>query len=243
MFATGADPQSERTRFRAGSRIWGLIRRTLPLGRSIGSLFYLISVGLIAGWVIAVFFGVSFYFLMPGSAKLVPGLNPDSTRFSDSSAETLRLTQSTSRLDRLSGPPPPEPPHPMVDDAADKGRPVLAPGSLITANVKPHPMPAEATAARTIGQPTEPAPGLNRGQALTVELGTLSAAPGEVAPVPSPQTRPSTAPEPRGASPSSHSRSSRKPLARRPANTRTAQPHAPVNAINDVLQKHSHVLK
>jgi hypothetical protein len=243
MFATGADPQSERTRFRAGSRIWGLVRRTLPLGRSIGSLFYLVSVGLIASWIIAVFFGVSFYFLMPGSAKLGPGLNPDSTRFIDSSAKTPGLTQSTNRLDRLSSPPPPEQPHPMGDNAEDKGRPVLAPGSPITANVKPHPMPAEATTAHTIDGPPEPAPGLNRGQALTVELGTLSAAAGEAAPVPSPQTQPSIAPEPRGASPSSHSRSSRKPLVRRPANIRTAQRHAPVNAIEDVLHKHSHVLK
>jgi hypothetical protein len=233
MFATGAHPQSERTRFRAGSRIWGLVRRTLPLGRSIGPLFYLISVAVIASWIIAVFFGVSFYFLMPGSAKLGPGLNPDSTRFSDSSAGTPRLTQSTSGLDRLSSPPPPEPPHPMSDDAADKGRPVLAPGSPITANVKPHPMPAEATTAHTIDEPP--------GQALTVELGTLSAAAGEAAPVT--QNQLSTAPEPRGASPSAHSRSSRKPLARRHSNTRTAQRHAPINAIEDVLQKHSHVLK
>ena len=240
MFATGAHPQSERTRFRTGSRIWGLVRRTLPLGRSIGSLFYLISVGLIASWVIAVFFGVSFYFLMPGSAKLGHGLNPD-TRFSDSSAETPQLTQSTSRLDRLSSPPPPEPPHPMGDDAADKGRPVLAPGSPITVTVKPHPMPAEATTAHTIDEPPEPAPGLNRGQALRVELDTLSAAAGEADPVT--QNQLSTAPEPRGPSQSPHSPSSRKPLERRSSNTRTAQPHAPMNAIHDVLHKHSHILK
>lgn len=235
MSATGVDPQSERTRLRAGSRIWGLIRRTLPLGRSIGSLFYLISVGLIASWIIAVFFGVSFYFLMPGSGKLRLGLNPDSTRLNDSSAEIPWLTPSTSRLDRLSSPSPPEPPHPMGDAAVDKGRPIVAPGSPITANVKTHPMPAEATTAHTIDEPP--------GQALSVELGTISAAAGEPAPVPSPQNQLSTVPEPRGPSPSSHSRSSRKPLARRPSNTRTAQPHAPVNAIEDVLQKHSRLLR
>ena len=235
MSATGADPQSERTRFRAGSRIWGLVRRTLPLGRSIGSLFYLISVGLIAGWTIVVFFGVSFYFLMPGSGKLRPGSSPDSTRFNDSPAETPWLTQSTSRLDRVSSPSPPEPPRPLGDAAADMGRPIVAPGSPITADVKPNPRPAEATTAHTIDEP--PA------QALSVELGTISAAVGEPAPVPSPQNQLSTAPEPRGASPPSHSRSSRKPLARRPSNTRTAQPHAPVNAIEDVLQKHSRLLR
>lgn len=235
MSATGADPQSERTRFRAGSRIWGLVRRTLPLGRSIGSPLYLISIGLIASWIIAVFFGVSFYFLMPGSGKLGPGPNPDSARFDDSPAETPWLTQSTRRLDRLSSPSPPEPPSPVGDAAADKGRPILAPGSPITADVKPNPRPAEGTTAHTIDEPAA--------QALSVELGTISAAVGEPAPVPSPQNQLSTAPEPRGASPSSHSRSSRKPLARRPSNTRTAQPHAPVNAIEDVLQRHSRLLR
>jgi hypothetical protein len=235
MSATGADPQSERTRPRRGSRIWGLIRRTLPLGRSIGSLFYLMSVGLIASWIIAVFFGVSLFLLMPGSAKLRPGLNPGGSRFNDSSAETPWLMQSTSRVDRFSSPPPPEPPPPMGNTAADTGRPVVAPGSPMTANVKPHPTPAEASTAHTIDE--------RAGQAPTVELGTISAAAGEAAPMPAPQSQLSAAPEPRGASPSYHSRSSRKPLDRRPSNTRTAPPHAPVNAIEDVLQKHSHLLK
>jgi hypothetical protein len=235
MSATGADPQSERTRLRAGTRIWGLIRRTLPLGRSLGSLSYLISAGLIASWIIAVFFGVSLYFLMPQSAKLERGLNPGGARSTDSSAGTPWLTQSTSSVDRLFSPSPPEPPHPMGDAAADKGPPVVAPESS-TANVNPqHPMSAEATTAHTIDE--------RPGQALTVQLGTMSVAAGEAAPIPAPQSLLSPAPEPRGASPSAHSRSSSKPLARRPSNTRAAQRHAPVNAIEDVLQKHSHVLK
>jgi hypothetical protein len=244
MSATGADPHSERARLRAGSRIWGLIRRTLPLGRSIGSLFYLISVGLIAGWIIAVFFGASLYSLMPRSAKLEPGVSPDSARFNDPSAEAPSSMGSTSRRDRLSGLPPPEAAHPMGNAAAaDKDRPVLAPGIPMSANVNPPPMPAEATTAHIIDEPPEPAPGLNRGQAFTAELGSVSAAAGVAAPIPAPQSLLSPAPEPRGASPSAHSRSSRKPLARRPSNTRTAQRHAPVNAIEDVLHKHSRVLK
>ena len=165
MSATGADPQSERTRLRRGSRTWGLIRRTLPLGRSIGSLFYLISIGLIASWIIAVFFGVSFYFLMPRSAKLEPGLSPSGTNLDASSAETPSLMQSTSRLDRLSTPPPPEPPQPMGDAAADKDRPIVAPGSQITANVNPH-----------RGRPRRRSPTLLKslqGKRLAVELGTL----------------------------------------------------------------------
>jgi hypothetical protein len=230
MSATGADPQSERTPLRRESRTWGLIRRTLPLGRSMGSLFYLISVVLIASWIIAVFFGVGLFFLMPRSAKLASGLSPGGTSFDAS----LWLMQSTSRLDRLSDPPPAGPAQPMGDAAADKGRPVVAPGSPITANVNPQPGPAKATIAHTIDEPL--------GHALTVELGTISAASGEAGPMPAPQSQLSTAPEPRRASQSSRSPSSRKPLERRPPTTRKAQ-HAPVSAIEDVLQKHTRLLK
>lgn len=235
MSATGADPQTERTRLRRESRTWGLIRRTLPLGRSMGSLFYLISVGLIASWIIAVFFGVGLFFLMPRSAKLASGLSPGAASFDASSAETPWLKQSTNRLDRLSGPPSPEPPKPVGDAVADKSRPVVVPGSPITANINPPPAPTEATIAHTTEEPP--------GQALTVERSTISAATGEAAPTPVPPSQLSTAPESRGASQSSHSPSSRKALERRPSNARRAQPHAPVSAIQDVLQKHSRLLK
>ena len=230
MSATGADPQAERPRLREESRTWGLIRRTLPLGKSIGSLAYLISVGLIGSWIIVVFFGVGLFVLMPRSAKLTSGSSPGGTSFDAS----LWLTQSTSRLDRPSDPPPAGPAQPMGDSAADKGRPVVAPRSPITANVNPQPAPAKATIAHTIDEPPR--------DALTVELGTISAASGEAGPIPAPQSQFSTAPEPRRASQSPHSPSSRKPLERRTPNTRKAQ-HAPVSAIEDVLQKHSRLLK
>lgn len=235
MSAPGADPQSESERLRRESRIWGLIRRTLPLGRSIGSVFYLISVGLIAGWIIAVFFGVSIFSLMPRSAKLAAGLSPGGTSFNDSSGETPWLLQSTSRLDRLSSPLDPVPPQPKGAAAADKGRPVVMPGSPITTNIIPRQTPAEATIAHTTEEPP--------GQAFTVELGNASTATGEAAPMLAPQGQLSTAPAPRDASQSSHSPSSRKASQRRSSNSRTAQPHAPVNAIEDVLQKHSGLLK
>src|SRR5437763_13467206 len=117
MSATSADPQAERTRLRGESRTWGLIRRTLPLGRSMGSLFYLITLGLIASWTVAVFFGVGLFSLMPRSAKLASGLSPGATSFNASSAETPWLTQSTTRLDALSSQPPAERPQPMGDAA------------------------------------------------------------------------------------------------------------------------------
>ena len=237
MSATGADPQSERTRLSREGRIWGLIRRTLPLGRSIGSLFYLISVGLTASWIIAVFFGVGLFFLMPRSAKLASGLSPGGTSLDAS----LWLTQATSRLDRLSNLPALT--QPMGDAAADKGRPVLGSGSPITGKVIPLRAPAEKTIARTIDEPPEPAPGLNKGQALTVEFGTISAAMGEAVPSPAPPSQLSIAPDPRGAPRSSRSPSFRKPLERRPSNARTAQPHSSVSATHDVLHKHSRLLK
>ncbi len=235
MSATGADPQTERTRLHGESRTWGLIRRTLPLGRSMGSLFYLISVVLIASWIIAVFFGVGLFFLMPRSAQLASDLSPGGASFdASSSAEAPWLKQSTSRVDRLSGPPPPEPPQPVGDAAADKGRPVIVPGSPITAYVNPPSAPSEATIAHATDEPP--------GQALTVEPGTISATTGEAAPTPVPPSQLSTAPEPRGASQSRHSQSARKPVERRPSSARTAQPHAPVSAIQDVLHKHSRLL-
>ena len=226
MSATGADPQAGHTRLRGENRTWGLIRRTLRLGRSIGSVFYLVSVGLIAGWIVAVFFGVGLFFLVPRSAKLEPGLSPAGGGFDGLSAQTPWLTQSTSRLDRLSSRPPPEPPQPMGNDAG---------------NANPHQKPAEVTIAHTGDEPPR--------EALRAEVSPSSAATGEAAPTPAPQSQLSAAPKPRrGASQSSYSPSpspspSRKPPERRPSNTRRAQPHAAVSAIEDVLQKHSGLLK
>ena len=207
-------------RLRSVSEAWGLLRRTLALGRSVGSLFYLISIGLIAGWIIAVFFGVGLFFLMPRSAKLEPGLSPAGASFDTFSAQTPWLTQSMSRLNRLSTQPTPEPSQPMADAAG---------------NVSPREKPAEATIAHTADQPA--------GQAFSAELGTISAATGETAPMPAPHSQLSTAPEPRSASQSSRSPSSRKPLKRGPSKTRTAHRHAPVSAIQGVLHRHPRLLK
>jgi hypothetical protein len=161
MSATGADPQAEHTRLRGENRTWGLIRRTLRLARSIGSVFYLVSVGLIAGWIVAVFFGVGLFFLVPRSVKLEPGLSPAGGGLDGLSAQTPWLTQPTSRLDRLSSLPPPEPPQPMGDDAG---------------NANPHQGPAEAAIAHTADEPPR--------EALSVEVSPISAATGEAAPTP-----------------------------------------------------------
>jgi hypothetical protein len=216
MFGTAADPQSEHMRLGPGNRTWALIRSTFVLGRSIGSLFYLVSVGLIAGWIIAVFFGVGLFFLMPRSAKLEPGLSPAGAGFDAPPAKPPSLTQSESRSDRVFSQPPQS-----LGDAAG--------------NVSPRQKPASAAIAHS----AEDSPA----QALSVELGTISAATVEAAPLPAPQNQLSAAPETQSVSQPSRSPSSRKPLERRTSKPRTAQPHAAVSAIQDVLQKHSHLLK
>jgi hypothetical protein len=143
--------------------------------------------------------------------------------------------EATSRLGRVSTPPSPEPPQPLGDTAAEKDRPAVMAGSQNAADVNPLPMPAEAMIAHVVEEPP--------GQALTVEPGNASPATGKAAPMLAPQSRPSTSAGPRGASLSSRSPSSRKPPERRPSNTRTVQPHPPMSAIQDVLQKHSGLLK
>jgi hypothetical protein len=185
-----------------------------------GSVFYLVSVGLIAGWIVAVFFGVGLFFLVPRSAKLVPGLGPAGAGVDGLLAQTPWLAQSTSRLDRLSGLPPPEPSQPMGANAG---------------NAIPHQGPAEATIAHPADEsPREP---------LRLGVSPIPAATGEAAPTPAPQSQLSASPKPRrGASQSSHA-PSHKPSERPPSNTRRAQPHAAVSAIEGVLQKHSRLLK
>jgi hypothetical protein len=162
---------------------------------------------------------------MPRSAELAAGLSQGISNFNASLAEAPWLMQSTSRLDRLSAPRPVS--QPVGDAAADKGRPAAVPREQNTADVNPRPVPAEPTIAHPVDEP--------QGHALTAIE--------ETAPMRAPQTQLSAPPEPRASLRSPQTASSRKPAERRTANTRTAQPHAPVNAIQDVLQKHSQVLR
>jgi hypothetical protein len=197
-----------------------------------GTLFYLTFLGLIAGWIIAVFYGVSIYLLMPRSARLEAGVSPISNKLNASSAEAPSLVGAKSPPDQLSTPPP-ELPQPSGDVAEDKDQPAVVPGSQSAAIANPLPMPPEAIVHAT----EEPL-----GQAVTVQPGTPSPTTGEAAPTLGPQSQPPIAPEPRGSSVMSR-HPPRKPLERRPSNTRIAQPHPPVSAIQDVLHRHSHVLK
>jgi hypothetical protein len=204
MSATGADSRPERTRLHRESRTWRLIRRALPLRRPIGSLFYLISVGLAATWVIAVFFGAGLFFLMPRAAKLESGLGPGSTDLNASSAEPPGLSTQ---------------PQIVGDSAQDKGGPVVVPAAQKTGDIDPAPLRTPALPA--MAHPTtvvKPEPML-------------------------PAQDQFFGPEPPVASQSAHSSPSRKPVKRRRVDKRAAQPRSPVSAIQDVLQKHSGLLK
>jgi hypothetical protein len=149
MSATGAHAQSERTQLYWQSRAWRLIRKTVPLGSSIGSTFYLIPVGLTATWIIAVFFGMSLLFLMPRSAQLASSSSPESTSSGAASAETSRSIQSTSSPEQLSAAPAPRlplsgsPQQPGDGAAPQLGGPSGQNPALLGLSV----MPAEPTAA------------------------------------------------------------------------------------------------
>jgi hypothetical protein len=63
MFAFGTDRPLTLARLRDGHRAVTAIRKVLALRRSLGPLIYLISIGLIAIWIIGAFFGAGYLFL------------------------------------------------------------------------------------------------------------------------------------------------------------------------------------
>jgi len=228
MSATGADPQSERTLPRE-TQAWGLVRRTLPLGKSIGSLGHLISVGLIASWIIAVFFGASLLCLVPRSATLVTGSSEGSDRFNASSAEIPWLYQSTDRLHRLAGPLLFEPGQPaggtgMVNDGA------VGPESRVTAGANQRPIPVESISPGTSDEP--------QNQALSVTA--LSEEPSPAAP---PENRAAATAGSPIALHAAQFEISRTKHNQKAATNKVPPPHPPVQAIQDVLHRHAGLLK
>jgi hypothetical protein len=245
MSATGAHARSERTQLYWQSRAWRLIRKTVPRGSSIGSTFYLIPVGLTATWIIAVFFGMSLLFLMPRSAQLASSSSPESTSSSAASAETSRSIQSTSSPEQLSAAPAPRlplsgsPQQPGDGAAPQLGGPSGQNPALLGLSV----MPAEPTAAHAVNA--------GRDQAASVEPAIAFAPIGDKASKPSPEHRAHMATGPR--SPAQPHASSRRRPGQKPASSltpptltpRTLTPptHPPLQAIQDVLQKHSRVVR
>src|ERR1700730_13135819 len=65
MSVAGPDRSSVFARLHKGRRTQTSTGKTLTLGKSLSPILYLISIGLIATWIIGVFFGTSFFFLTP----------------------------------------------------------------------------------------------------------------------------------------------------------------------------------
>lgn len=234
MVTTDAGSSAQHTSLDRESRAWELPRRALRLGRSMSALFHLISVGLTATWVIAVFFGVGLFVLVPRPAKLVSGSAPESSNASAPTAETSWLLQSTNRLDRLSMAPASSPSQPMgasaVESAGD-GADFVDQDAVERNSRSAFPDPMAAHAA---GVPSDQAP-----------------RPDPVAPAAASETVPEPATEeeartPVGApapSPTPRASSSRKKASAKPASGRPPASHAPTQAIQDVLHKHAHLFK
>lgn len=230
MFATGADPESERTLPRE-SQAWRLVRRTIPVGKSISAIGYLISVGLIASWIIAVFFGASLFFLMPRPATMVTGSSAAGDRFNASSAEIPWLFQSTDRLHQLSAPMNFESGQPaggtgMINDGSIVG---VESRNAVEANQKP--TSAEPIDTGTIDEPHNEAP-------------SVSAASGELPSAPPPEDRAAAAglPIPLHA-PQSQPETPRQKHIPKITTNKAPSAHPPLQAIQDVLQKHAGLLK
>jgi len=227
MSATGTDPQPERTRLRRESRIWRLIRRTVPLGKSIGPLSYLISVGLIATWIIVVFFGAGLAFLIHRSVRPVSAVS-GSAYLDAPAAQSVwvpeawpggpaRTSEGTADESSGSGPDPPLTIS-SKPDAVEADRPLAAPSEAKAGqeviDVGSQMAPADLT---TAAQPTD-----------------------DVAPALRSETQPPSVAGPQVENRDPHTASARK---QPPASTQTAQRHASVQAIQELLQIHPDLLK
>jgi hypothetical protein len=212
-------------RLHKGRRTQTTTRKTFTLGKSLSAILYLISIGLIATWTIGVFFGTGFFFLTlpqrPGSHLAV-----GRTDIGVFLTESPWLLEAMIRLDPLFPEPFAKPAQLAGNKAqtgfADRDRTVGTPGGQSAVEID------------------------RRGTALAdpeLEGGALFVDPGELARVSPVQSRFSASTSLPSAAESPHSASSRKPRQRPLRDTRTPQTHAPVRAIQDVLQKHARLVK
>src|SRR5258708_3476092 len=100
MSVVGPDRSSEFARLHKGRRTQTSTRKTFTLGKSLSPILYLISIGLIATWIIGVFFGAGFFFLtLP--ERPVSHLAVGSTDFGVFLTESPWFPDATIRLARL----------------------------------------------------------------------------------------------------------------------------------------------
>ena len=235
MSVTGAERSAEHASLHRESRLWELPRKAVRLGRSIGAFFCLISIGLTATWVVAVFFGIGLFILVPRPAKLTSGSGPESRISGAPESETPWLLESTDRLERLSTASAPVASQPAGEQTAVEGAQTGAdPGVQNTTersfrSTPPDPVPAHAADAEA---DQTPSPELGAAAATSEAGRDPSVAGGTQAAV----VAPSPAPTP-------HLSPSRKRAAQKTTSGRPSTSHPPVQAIQDVLQKHSRLLK
>jgi hypothetical protein len=225
MSVVGPDRSSVFARLHKGRRTQTSTRKTLTLGKSLSPILYLISIGLIATWIIGVFFGTGFFFLTPPERQ-GSHLAVGRTDIGVFSTESPSLLEAMIRLDPLFPEPFAKPAQLAGNKAqtgfADRDRTVSTPGGQSAVEID------------------------RQGTALAapeLEGGALFVDPGELAPVSPPQNRSSASTSLQSGAESPHPASSRKRHQRPPTDTRTPHTHAPVRAIQDVLQKHSRLVK
>jgi hypothetical protein len=225
MSVVGPDRSSVFARLHKGRRTQTSTRKTFTLGKSLSPILYLISIGLIATWIIGVFFGAGFFFLMLPQ-RPVSHLAVGRTDTGVFSTEIPWLLEAMIRRDPLF----PEPFAKSAQLAGDKARTEFADRDRTVST------PGGQSAVEIDRQGTALA-------APELEGGALFVDPGELARVSPPQNRSSASTSLPSAAESPHSASSRKRHQRPSTDTRTPQTHAPVQAIRDVLQKHTRPVK
>jgi hypothetical protein len=200
-----------------------IIRKTLALAKSRGPTLYLVSVGLIATWVIGVFFGVGFLFLMhPHAKKEASQLGVGGAHLSTSLLENPGVFLSMIGTDELFS----LPSEAALGDrgqivaASDKTSPIFNDLHLVT-RAEPF---ADQVTTDPISSP------LSSG--LNTTLSVLDKQlPGSSAPSHVKGTGPRTVAPPY------------KPHQIPPTSDRTSPVHPPVQAIHDLLQKQPGLLK
>jgi hypothetical protein len=202
-----------------------IIRKALALAKSLGPSLYLVSVGLIAIWVIGVFFGAGFLFLMNPDAKNVASqFGVGSAHLNASSAETSWALLSTTGVNELSVPP-------TKDPLANQSGITAAPDERTMAFQEPQ---LAARVEPLADQNIIPPDGImlagrgDGGAASVLDEQLL----GSLVPI----ERAEAVGPPTGMP-------SQRPHPLRSTGGRKAPVHPPVQAIQDLLQKHSELLK
>jgi len=228
MLVIGRDRPSEPAALRRDRIAHPIIRKTLARAKSLGPILYLVSVGVIATWVIGIFFGVGFFFLVHHhSENDASRLGIGRVHLSASLAESPWVLQSMTGPDRLF-------PQPFEVASGDWDLTVAAPDKKNAAYRDRQAVARAEPAADQIAM---------EGRPLLADLETIPRVLGELSPFSRPLSQPSDAIGPPSAAQSAQSASPQKSSHARSTNTRTSQQHAPVQAIQELLQKHSQLLK